>query len=153
MRNITKGIIGAVAAGALVLSGASVANAGPGGKMTCVVSEPISAAALNAGGTWSFELFNGQPDLRYNVQVTWSGDPSNGGHPNAGVATDATGYGYTELPAYWAADAFLPGTFDANNVYTAVPGQFEVRVGPKAYNAASDAIRAGKTTCVGVVTE
>jgi len=154
MRHITKAIVGTLAAAGLALGAAAPAQAGPSGRMFCEVESPISAAALNADGTWSFEVFDAQPNLVYRAQVTWSADPSNGGHPNTGVQTDENGYGLTTLPRYWAPDGFLPGYRAADGTFVAVPGRFEVRIGPRAYTLPDyETVRAGKTTCIGVVTE
>lgn len=145
-------VLAAVAALVMGSSGPAAAAPGGDGKMSCVVHVG-SAAELNAGGTWSFEVFNADPNLNYRAQVTWAGDPSNGGHPNAGIVTDENGYGTSELPAWWAPDGFLPGS-TVDGQFVAVPGQFEVRIGPKAYTLPDlQTIRAGKTMCVGVVTE
>jgi len=76
--------------------------------MNCQVHAPISAAELNATdpaqpwlpgdpGTWSFSVSGGTPNATYAVKIQWAGDPSNGGHPNAGASTDAFGNGTTTL--------------------------------------------------------
>jgi hypothetical protein len=104
-------------------------------KMGCGVSSPIYAADLNAGATWYFEVFNATPNADYRAKVTWPGDPSNGGHSNAGIVTDATGYGRTTLLRYWAPDGFLPGgwpngfdPYDPLSGFVAVPGAFSIHV-------------------------
>jgi len=104
-------------------------------RISCQVNGPISAAALNAGGTWSFEVFNGNPGATYRVRVNWAGDPSNGAHANASIGPlDTTGHGVTTLPRYWAPDGFLPGyfaffdPFDPISGFVAVPGSFTVQV-------------------------
>lgn len=103
-------------------------------RMSCQVSAPIYAAELNAGATWYFEVFNATPNAEYWTKIQWAGDPSNGGHANAGVLTDATGYGRTTLPRYWQPDGFLPGyfafwdPFDPISGFVAVPGSFSVHI-------------------------
>jgi len=114
--------------GATKPAGSAVTFTIPADRFACSIDEPISAAALNAGGTWTFEAFNGTPDGFYLAKVQWAGDPSNGGHPNTSLSTDATGHGATTLPAHWAPDGFLPGTFDAAGNYTAVPGDFSIHL-------------------------
>jgi len=161
MRNITTTIVGTLAVG-LALGAAAPAQAGPNG-MRCVVSSPISATQVNEpnNATWSFEVFDAKPNLVYNVQVTYAADPSNGGHPNTGIETDANGYGITTLPRWWVADGSLPGHFeswdpsDPISGFVADPGDFEVRIGPKAYVLPdyTTIVRAGKTTCGGTITE
>ena len=159
MNKITIAIAGTLAALALVAAATPAAAAG---KMYCQVNEPISAAALNApnNGYWSFEVFNAEPNVSYRVQVTYAADPSNGGHPNTGIETDASGHGITSLPRWWGADGSLPGYRDPVNPgngldgFIAVPGAFDVRIGPKVYDyATGETYRAGKTTCKGLVTE
>jgi len=120
---------------------------------SCQVNQPISAAALNAGGTWSFEVFNGVPGATYWVKVNWVGDPSNGAHPNAGIGPlDATGHGVTTLPRWWASDGMLPGyyefwdPFDPISGYVATPGSFTVQV-------YKPDIGTGNAKCQGVVGE
>jgi hypothetical protein len=126
-----------------------VSTAGHAASMTCQVQTPISAAELNAGATWYFEVFNAQPDTTYGAQISWAGDPSNGGHSNAGIATDSTGYGRSTLPRYWAPDGFLPGYFaffdsyDPISGFVAVPGDFVVHVGTHGDDSK------GKTNCHG----
>lgn len=139
MKNLLK-IFVVAAVVVLVLSVPSSASA-----MTCVVNEPISASDLNAGGTWSFDVFGGTPSGTYNVKVQWAGDPSNGGHPSTTVGPlDSTGFARKTLPAKWAPDGFLPGS-TVNGVFTAVPGEFQVKV----YSAERTA--KGRANCNGVV--
>jgi hypothetical protein len=102
---------------------------------TCQVDGPISAAELNTGGTWSFEVFDGIPAAMYLVKVNWPGDPSNGAHTNSTIGPlDATGHGVTTLPRYWSPDGFLPGYFafidpvEPISGFVAVPGSFTVQV-------------------------
>ena len=122
----------------------------------CRVHEPISAAALNTGGTWSFEAFNGTPGGTYSARIQWAADPSNGGHANGGVGPlDANGYGITTLGAYWQPDGTVPGyfafwdPFDPASGFVAVPGEFRVRL----YPAQSEpATTTGTANCKGVVT-
>lgn len=104
-------------------------------KMSCQVSAPIYASELNAGATWYFEVFNASPNAWYQTKIQWAGDPSNGGHPSSGITTDATGYGRTTLPRYWAPDGFLPGgwpngfdPYDPLGSFVAVPGDFSVHI-------------------------
>jgi hypothetical protein len=113
----------------LMLGAAQPAQAGP---FVCSVEPGISAAALNAGASWYFEVVGGQPNTTYSVKVNWTGDPSNGAHPNADVVTDAAGYGRTTLARWWSSDGALPGYFafwdpyDPLSGYVAVPGPFTV---------------------------
>jgi hypothetical protein len=123
--------------------------------MTCQVQSPISAAELNAGATWYFEVFNAQPNVTYLAKVNWPGDPSNGGHYNAGIITDSTGYGISVLERWWRPDGFLPGgwpngydPFDPLGSFVAVPGAFSVQVGPK---LGGDGGTGGKANCDGEV--
>lgn len=104
-------------------------------KMHCHVSAPIYASELNAGATWYFEVFNATPNATYSVKIQWARDPSNGGHPSAGIETDETGYGRTTLPRYWAPDGYLPGgwpngydPFDPLGTFVAEPGKFSVHI-------------------------
>jgi hypothetical protein len=137
---------------ALLLLGGTMPARGAGGFF-CRVNEPISAAALNAGGTWSFEVFNGTPSATYHAKVNWTGDSSNGAHPNTAIGPlDATGHGVTTLPRWWAPDGNLPGYFafvdpyDPISGYVAVPGSFTVQVyDPDIGN--------GNAKCKGTVTE
>ena len=143
-------ILAAVCVGILGLAGPSQAA-----PMTCTVSAPISAAQLNepTDGTWSFEVFDAQPNVTYLVKVNWPGDPSNGGHYNTSILTDGTGHGVTVHQRYWAPDGFLPGffefhdPFDPMSGFVAVPGDFSVQVGPKLSGGGT----AGKANCDGTV--
>jgi hypothetical protein len=114
--------------------------------MTCTVGSPIYASELNSGGTWYFEVFGAEPNTNYSAMVTWAADPSNGGHFNAGVVTDSSGYGKTVMPAWWSPDGFLPGHMEGGT-FVAEPGEFKLRVGPKTL----DGKRAGSANCSGVV--
>lgn len=124
-------------------------------KMICVVSSPLSAAQLNEpnNGSWSVEVFNAAPNVTYLGKLQWAGDPSNGGHPNLGVTTDAAGYGIASAQRYWAPDGFLPGYFaffDPENPisgFVAVPGDFSVQVGPETTTGE----HLGKANCAGEV--
>lgn len=144
--------LAAVLAAVALLLGAAVTPAAAA-SMTCRAQAPISAAELNAGASWSFEVFNAQPNTSYRVKVNWPGDPSNGSHTNAGIITDASGYGISTLLRYWSPDGFLPGYFAFHDPYdpisgfVAVPGEFSVQVGPKL----GDGTTAGKANCHGEV--
>jgi len=138
---------------AIALFVLSMAPAQAAARISCRVNGPISAAALNAGSTWSFEVFNGNPGAVYNARVNWAGDPSNGAHPNTDIGPlDAVGHGVTTLPRYWSSDGFLPGYFafvdpyDPISGFVAVPGVFTVQV----YNPN---IGNGNAKCQGEVLE
>jgi hypothetical protein len=124
----------------------------PTQAITCQVSSPISATELNAGASWSFSVANATPNTFYAAKVQWAHDPSNGGHPSAGVETDAFGNGTTTLLRYWSSDGFLPGYFafwdpyDPISGFVAVPGDFRVHVYP-----ARDYEAQGNATCSGEV--
>jgi len=134
------------AAVALVVTGGPAATAA--GRFTCQVSSPISAAALNAGGTWSFEAFDGTPGGTYWAKVQWAGDPSNGGHPNTSIGPlDAAGHGITTLPARWAPDGSLPGYTNPDGSFTAAPGDFSVHLYPVSWEPDTQ----GTANCKGVV--
>lgn len=140
--------LGVVAVAVGSLAGlTTTATAAPQG-FSCLVNMPISAAALNAGGTWSFEASGGTPGGTYWVKVNWPGDPSNGAHPNTSLLADETGHGATTLPARWAPDGSLPGMIDADGNFTAIPGDFSVQV----YPAQFEPNTRGTTKCKGEVT-
>jgi len=105
-------------------------------KMSCRVSAPIYASEVNepTNAYWYFEVFNASPNANYAVKIQFAADPSNGGHPSAGIDTDATGYGRTTLQRYWAPDGTLPGyfafwdPFDPMSGFVATPGDFSVHI-------------------------
>ncbi len=121
------------------------------GAVTCIVDEPISAAALNSGGMWSYEVFNGTPNAHYKVKVNWVGDPSNAGHTNSGVDTNSQGYAITTHPGYWASDGFLPGVFTPD--WVGIPGDFSVQVLAPHRGEGWPNPGKGKANCKGTVTE
>lgn len=135
-----------------VLTSMLTAQPASAASMRCDVSSPILASELNAGGTWYFEVFGATPNATYAVKIQWAQDPSNGGHPSAGIDTDATGYGRTTLLRYWAPDGFLPGyfafwdPFDPISGFVAVPGSFSVHI----YTSKSSTGK-GTANCAGEV--
>ena len=129
---------------AIILT-ATPATARAADRIACTIDQPISAAALNTGTTWTFHILNATPNAGYSAKVQWPGDPSNGGHPNTTIDTDNTGNGTTTLPAHWSPDGFLPGTFTSGDVYTAIPGDFTIHVYPRTDNAR------GNANCSGTV--
>lgn len=117
----------------------------------CNVTMPISAQALNNGGTWTYGVTGGTPDAGYAVKIQWAGDPSNGGHPNDFIMTDATGVGSNTLAGQWAVDGFLPVADPWATPLVFVPGDFSVHV---YVNQTARSMGAkGTANCSGTVTE
>lgn len=123
----------------------------PAHAVDCLVSEPISAGALNQGGTWTYQVSGGVPLSTYAVKVQWAGDPSNGGHPSDFIEIDAAGNGSNTHPGQWAADGFLPvaGPYAVPLVF--VPGDFSVHIYVSASVRGTGA--KGTANCAGLVTE
>lgn len=128
-------------------------------SMGCRVSSPISAAEVNSvnpvwpwllgdPGTWYFEVFGATPNAQYHVKIQWAGDPSNGGHPSAGISTNSTGFGRTALPRWWAPDGSLPGFSTGTGLenFTAIPDVFSVHIYTR-----PDSIAKGTANCKGEV--
>ena len=121
------------------------------GAVDCEVTGPISAADLNAGGTWTYAVTGGTPDAWYAVKIQWAGDPSNGGHPSDFIETDAAGDGSRTLGGQWATDGFLPVADPWASPMVFVPGEFSVHVYAGATGRATGA--KGTANCSGTVTE
>lgn len=117
----------------------------------CTVSEPISAASLNQGGTWTYQVSGGVPNSTYAVKIQWAGDPSNGGHPSDFIEIDASGNGSNTHPGQWAADGFLPVVDSYATPLVFISGDFSVHVYVSAGARATGA--KGTANCAGTVTE
>lgn len=94
----------AVATAAALLLVLLVASPAQAAKNVCtVVPEPV-----RLGQPWSLTVTGMSANAAYWVNVTQAKDPSNGGHPNGSLVTDAGGTGTASFSSTsWAPDGIL----------------------------------------------
>lgn len=60
------------------------------------------------GGAFTVYATGLTPNAWYFINITQAKDNSNGAHPNGGIFTDETGYGYGEFPSTsWSPDGII----------------------------------------------
>jgi hypothetical protein len=96
--------------------------------VTCQVDPDISAADINAGGTWYWEGF-GAANTWYLGYLSWQGDWWNPGVPNDDLETGPDGHGVTVHGQFlWGTNGALPGHFNMDGSYTVTPSAFKIRM-------------------------